>query len=255
LKILSEHKFSIITVCFNSEITIEQTIRSVLSQSYKNLEYIIVDGGSTDGTLEIINRYKNKIDILICEPDNGIYDAMNKGINSSSGELIGLLNSDDWYEPDTLELVSEAYKESDRQTVIHGLCKEIDQNREGKIHAYHHDVLPVHSIAHPTCFVPKSIYDKYGIYDIDFKIAADYEFLLRLYLNGVGFKRIERVLVNFRTDGASNNLASGYEDLAIRYRHEQFGRVKYMLKWVKYSLFYLKHLMVTRPYQKWVLGR
>lgn len=246
---------TVITVCFNSAKTIEQTIQSILDQSYKNFEYIIVDGGSTDGTLDIINRFKDQIDIIISEPDHGIYDAMNKGIKSTSGELIGLLNSDDWYEPDTLELVSEAYKKSDQQTVFHGLCKEIDQNREGKIHAYHHDVLPVHSIAHPTCFVPKVIYDQYGSYDTTYKIAGDYDFLLRLYLNGVRFERIERVLVNFRTDGASNNLASGYEDLAIRFRHNQYGRVKYFLKWVKYSLFHMRHLLVIRPYQKWVLGR
>lgn len=247
--------FSIITICFNSVDTIEQTIQSVIGQSFNDFEYIIVDGGSGDGTMEIINRYKKHIDIIISEPDHGIYDAMNKGIKSSSGELIGLLNSDDWYEPDTLELVKRAYEKSDKNTVFHGLCKEIDHNREGKIHAYHHDVLPVHSIAHPTCFVPKVIYDKYGSYDSGFKIAGDYEFLLRLYRNGVRFERIERVLVNFRTDGASNNLASGYEDLAIRYRHQQFGRVKYILKWVKYSLFHLRHLLIIRPYQKWVLGR
>lgn len=244
---------SIITVCFNSENTIEQTIRSVIEQSFRDFEYLIIDGGSTDGTLEIINRYRDHIRLVISEPDDGIFDAMNKGIQHASGEFIGLLNSDDWYEPDTLELVSNAYHKSGQKTVFHGLCKEIDHNREGKIHAYHHDVLPVHSIAHPTCFVPMLVYKEHGIYDTTFKIAGDYEFLLRIYMAGVRFERIERVLVNFRTDGVSNNLISGYEDLSIRYRHNQFGRVKYVLKWFTYSIAYLRHILIIRPYQKLIL--
>lgn len=228
--------FSIITVCFNSENTIEQTIQSVITQTYKNLEYIVVDGGSTDGTLEIINRYKKQIDIIISEPDEGIYDAMNKGIKHSSGELIGLLNSDDWYEPDTLEQVSEAYKKSDQQTVFHGLCKYINDGKEDRILSYHHDVLPMHSIAHPTCFIPAAIYEEFGLYDISYKISSDYELLLRLHEMGVSFHRIERVLANFRSGGITSQLDSKYEDLAIHLKYGKIDSLKYRLKKMKYKL-------------------
>lgn len=228
--------FSIITVCYNAESTIEQTINSVLDQSFKDFEYIIVDGGSTDKTLEIIDRYKEKIDIVISESDDGIYDAMNKGIRQASGKMIGLLNSDDWYEPDALELVANAYKESDGKTIFHGLCKYIDHEKEERILSYHHDVLPLHSIAHPTCFIPMVIYDEFGLYDTSYKIASDYELLLRSYEAGVSFQRIERVLANFRSGGITSQQNSKYEDLAIQLKYGKIDPVKYRLKWLKYKL-------------------
>ena len=101
-------KVSIITVCYNSAKTIEHTIKSVAGQDYGNIEYIIIDGGSTDGTLDIIDRYKDKISVLVSEPDEGIYDAMNKGISIASGELIGMINSDDWYGPYTVSAAVRA---------------------------------------------------------------------------------------------------------------------------------------------------
>jgi glycosyltransferase involved in cell wall biosynthesis len=113
--------FSIITVCYNSEKTIERTITSLRNQTYQNFEYIIIDGGSTDSTLEIIKKNLDVVSILVSEKDEGIYDAMNKGIDLASGEIIGIINSDDWYENDTLENI---FKISFGQTnlVIHGLC-------------------------------------------------------------------------------------------------------------------------------------
>lgn len=228
--------FSVITVCFNSAKTIEQTIQSVIGQFYWNVEYIVVDGGSTDGTLEIIRRYRDQIDLIISEPDDGIYDAMNKGIKLASGDLIGLLNSDDWYEPDTMQLVAEAYESSDKATIFHGLCKYFVDGREGQILSYHHDILPSHSIAHPTCFIPKLIYEQHDLYDTEFKIAADYELLLRFYLSGVQFQRIERVLANFRIGGITSKVDSKYEDLAIHLKHGLVHPIKYRLKKWKYWL-------------------
>ena len=228
--------FSIITVCYNAESTIEQTINSVLDQSFKDFEYIIVDGGSTDKTLEIIEGHKEKIDIVISESDQGPFDAMNKGIRASSGQLIGILNSDDWYESDTLELVVNACSNSDGKTIFHGLCKYIDQGKEEKILSYHHDVLPQHSIAHPTCFIPAALYEEFGLYDTSYKIASDYELLLRLYEAGVSFHRIERVLANFRSGGITTQQNSKYEDLAIQLKYGKIDPLKYRVKRMKYKL-------------------
>ena len=100
---------SIITVCFNSERTIEQTIKSVLNQTYKEIEYIIVDGQSTDGTLDIINKYSSQIAKIVSEPDEGLYHAMNKGISMATGDIVGIINSDDWYEPYTVEEVVKCF--------------------------------------------------------------------------------------------------------------------------------------------------
>lgn len=228
--------FSIITVCFNSERTVDQTIRSVLSQTSKNIEYIIVDGGSKDGTLQIIDNFREEIDRVIVEPDQGPFDAMNKGIRASKGSLIGIINSDDWYELDTMGIVEDAYKKSDGKTVFHGLCKYIDDDKEGRILSYHHDVLPMHSIAHPTCFIPAILYEEFGLYDSSYKIASDYELLLRLYESGVSFHRIERVLANFRSGGITTQQNSKYEDLAIHLKYGKVDPMKYRLKRLKYKL-------------------
>ena len=233
---LTKPLITIVTVCFNSGQTIEQTIQSVLNQSSQSTEYVIIDGGSTDHTLNIIERYRDRINLIISEPDQGPFDAMNKGIRAAKGEIIGILNSDDWYEPNTLEIIDKEFNKSDGRTVFHGLCKYIDEGNEGKILAYHHDVLPIHSIAHPTCFIPAVLYDEFGLYDTSYKIASDYELLLRFYEEGVTFQRIERVLANFRSGGITSQQDSKYEDLAIQLKYGKIDPVKYRLKRLKYKL-------------------
>ena len=160
---------SIITVCFNSEKTIERTIKSVLEQTYKKLEYIIVDGKSTDKTLEIVEKYrplfKGRMKV-ISEPDQGIYDAMNKGICNASGELIGIINSDDYYETDTVENVVAAMKDEDYQ-ILYGMLRVIKENEDTRVIVMpKHENLENEMLAHPTCFVTKKVYSDFGIYDI-----------------------------------------------------------------------------------------
>lgn len=247
--------FSIITVCFNSEKTIEQTIQSVLKQTYKDYEYIIIDGGSKDSTLEIINKYRDHIKTVVSEKDDGIYDAMNKGIVLAEGSIIGLLNSDDWYEPETLQIVAEEYLQSDGETLFHGLCKLIENGKEGSIISYHHDVLPYYCICHTSCFLPKKLYVKYGLFDTSYKIAGDYELLLRLYVSGVRFKRLEKILVNFRSGGVSDSLKSTYEDIKIQYHHKLFGKNKYYMKLMKHAVVHVSKVLIVRSYQKLILGR
>lgn len=197
-------KVSIITVCYNSERTIEQTILSVLGQTYKNIEYIIVDGASKDNTLEIIKKYKQRIKV-ISEPDNGIYHAMNKGIMKSSGDIIGIINSDDWYEENAVELAVQ-YLSNATCDLVHGRYKKVYENgimQEMKCGSLE-DLRYKMTVLHPTVFVKKTIYEKYGIFNQKFKIAADYDLMLRFYEAGVRMVEIPENISYFRMSGTSN---------------------------------------------------
>jgi len=218
--------FSIITVCYNSEKTIERTITSLRNQSYQNFEYIIIDGGSTDSTLEIIKKNLDVVSILVSEKDEGIYDAMNKGIDLASGEIVGIINSDDWYENDTLENI---FKISSGQSnlVIHGLCRYFNGNEINQIIGYHHSNLPLYSISHPTCFVSKSLYIAKGKFDTKYKIAADYDLLLRFYLDKVTFIFVELIIANFQNGGASSSRFSKYEFLRVKFKNNQMSRFEF----------------------------
>lgn len=198
-------RISIITVVYNAVQTIEQTITSVLSQSYNDVEYIIIDGGSTDGTLDIIEKYREKLAYFISEPDNGIYDAMNKGITKATGEVVGLLNADDWYEPDALTIVGNAFKVSS-VGVVFGNMQYIEKNGGKKYWEMRNldELFIGMPIPHPATFVRNSIYKRYGYFDTRYHISADHEFILRLYINKVKFLQVDSCLTNFRTTGISS---------------------------------------------------
>lgn len=198
-------RISIITVCLNSEKTIEQTIQSVVKQKDDEIEYIIVDGNSTDRTLEIIDKYKKDISVIVSEPDNGIYDAMNKGIFLASGEIIGIINSDDWYEPGVFKIVKACFQKSNVE-VVYGNMNLIYEN--GKLETLiPSDIEKIRyemEVPHSTVFVRKEIYKKYGVFQLDYKIAADYELILRLYTKRVKFSYENKIFANFRLGGISN---------------------------------------------------
>ena len=201
-------KISIITPCLNSAKTIRQTIESVLNQTYHNIEYIIVDGASMDGTLEIIQEYEPQFQgrlHYVSEPDHGIYDAMNKGIRMSHGNVIGIINSDDFYEQDAVEnIVMHLGRE--KYQVIYGYCKMFDGcHCVGILRRSHHN-LPQEMIPHPACFLTRSIYKKFGLFLNVFKFAGDYELMLRLYKSKrVKFVQIHSVIANFRMGGISSS--------------------------------------------------
>jgi glycosyltransferase involved in cell wall biosynthesis len=197
---------SIITVVYNGKKHLEQTIQSVLNQTYTNFEYIIIDGGSTDGTVDIIKKYENQINYWISEPDNGIYDAMNKGLAQAKGDYIGLLNSDDFYESNALEIITNEIKTTPNTDVFFGNMFILNQNlQEKQLQTYKkgENLHKIFSIWHPTVFVKKECYKKYGNFDTNFKIAADYELLLRLKKQGCSFKYINKPITNFREGGTS----------------------------------------------------
>lgn len=241
---------SIITVCYNSEKTIERTIKSVLNQSFKDYEYLIIDGKSSDSTLEIVKKYEPLFEgrlKWISEKDTGIYNAMNKGIKLSKGKLIGIINSDDWYEDNIFETIERHYLKSS-ESILYGLMKNYDSKKILRnISATTLINLSTKMIEHPTCFVPKKIYDKYGSFDEQYKFAADYELILRFYINKINFILIEKPIANFVSDGATakNKELSSIETYKIKYKYKlvstwKFSR-KIIIKSLKFSFKKLLH--------------
>ena len=198
-------KFSIITVSFNSSGTIEKTIKSVLEQDYSNIEYIIIDGGSTDGTVDIIKNYEDRIAYWISEPDKGISDAFNKGIAVATGDIIGIVNSDDQYLPGALRLIAKNYSEDIdvyRGTIlIHDEQKNEEYTYEPSMKFC---LLPIKvNVCHLTTFITKKAYEEYGVYDLEFKLAMDLDLLRRFYRKGAKFKKVDGVLGRFNVGGLS----------------------------------------------------
>lgn len=203
-------KISIITVSYNSASTIEDTIKSVLAQNYSGLEYIIIDGGSKDGTMDIVNKYTNNIAKVISEKDSGIYDAMNKGIGLATGDVVGILNSDDFYKSNTvLKDVEHCFVQMNVDA-CYGDIEYIDRDdstkvvRVWKAGEYKKDKLNSGWIPpHPSFFVKREMYTKYGLFNLNFRIAADYELMLRFLLKGITLGYIAKVLVSMREGGFS----------------------------------------------------
>lgn len=208
---------SIITVVYNGDKYLEQTILSVLNQTYSNIEYIIIDGGSKDKSVSIIKKYDSKISYWISEKDTGIYDAMNKGINMANGEIIGIINSDDWYEPDCIQTIVNYYLKNN-EFILYGLMRHFVDDQPIEIYSAYHSQLKNKMLPHSTCFVPAVIYNKYGTFNLSYKYCADYEFLLRLYKEGIKFMMIEKVLANFRLGGVSFKYSALKESFNMRYR-------------------------------------
>ncbi len=216
-------KVSIITVCYNAATTIEDTIQSVINQTYPNIEYIIVDGGSTDGTLNIIKEYEKHIVKWISEPDEGIYDAMNKGIKMSSGEIIGIINADDWYEQDIIKEIINAFFDDINIDLIFGDLKICDFQKNvilielGNLNQKRlkDDLL------HPTMFVKKEIYNRYGLYDTRFSFIADYDFMCRI-TSSTNKKYLPKVISYMRIGGISNTkpFRRSIEYLIVHLRHK-----------------------------------
>lgn len=229
---------TIITVSYNSVSTIEQTILSVVNQDFEDYEYIIIDGGSTDGTLEIIKKYQHKITLWVSEPDKGIYDAMNKGIGFAKGTLISLLNSDDWYDKNTLIYIAQYYKLKPNIDLFHGLLRFIDTNGVPDLIIGHYSsYLNSGMIEHPTCFIKKDLYNSVGPFDLNYKSASDYDWMLRAKKADAKFLLIPEILTNFRRGGMSESDLGSYEELFIKKKHGLFNKI-----------FFLYHLIIF--YQK-----
>ena len=205
-------KITVITAVYNNKKTIKDALESILSQSYKNVELIVIDGGSTDGTVDIVHTFGDKIDTFVSEPDNGIYDALNKGIGLATGDVIGFLNSDDVYAHDrVLEKIARAFQHEHADSV-YGDLNYVLRNDISKVirHWKSHEYTPKKlrqgwMPPHPTFYVKREIYEKYGGFDTSFKIAADYDSILRfLGLHHISTTYVPEVLVKMRLGGVSN---------------------------------------------------
>jgi glycosyltransferase involved in cell wall biosynthesis len=193
---------SIITIVYNGEKHLEQTIESVLGQSYKPIEYIVVDGGSTDNSLHIIKKYENRLGNWISEKDRGISDAFNKGLKMTRGEIIGIINADDWYEPLAVEKAVEYINGAD---IVYGDLRLLKDGKTDFILKGDDKFLENEmTINHPTVFVRKHCYYRYGTFDEEFKCAMDYDLLIRFRMGGCRFVHIPEILANMRWDGVSD---------------------------------------------------
>ena len=210
-------KISIITVVRNNKETIKDAINSVLNQTYKDIEYIVIDGASTDGTVGIVQSYRGKIDKFVSEKDKGIYDAMNKGIALATGDIVGILNSDDFYIDEfVIEKVIKEFDEKGVDSVYADLVFVNPKNLEKTVRYYDSSQFNPSRFAygwmpaHPTFFVKKEAYDKYGVFRTDLKIGADFDILVRfLYTHGISYSYMQQeVLVKMRIGGVSTSFSS-----------------------------------------------
>lgn len=205
-------KVSIITITYNSESTLSETISSVLSQTYHNIEYIIVDGASTDGTISIIQSYRDKITTFISEKDNGLYYALNKGLQLATGDVIGILHSDDFYtNTDVIKNIVEKFT-SQQCDAVYANLYYVDKNNTNKIHRkweagdYKHGMfLNGWMPPHPTVFVKREVYQKYGVFNTSLTSAADYELMLRfIHKNRIKITYLPQYIIKMRIGGKSN---------------------------------------------------
>lgn len=228
---------SIITVCYNSEKTIEKTLNSVLNQTYENYQYIVVDGKSTDKTLEIIDKYrtlfKEKL-LVISEKDTGIYNAINKGIRKSKGKIIGILNSDDYYSIDTLEIVANKYeKEKYPFLIIFGNMMRVSSSGK-EIYTYHFtekQIKQKQCFGHPSMFAARAVYDRIGLYDETYKLAADGEWQYRAYEdNIIRYLLCSEIFNHMCEGGASDNRKYRWKWFHERVRMKKIYKKESILK-------------------------
>lgn len=199
-------KISVITVSLNMADTIERTIKSVISQECDELEYIVIDGGSDDGTVDIIHKYEDYISYWCSESDNGIYDAMNKGLTVATGDIVAFLNSDDWYEENALKTVTAQF---DEETDV--LCGQVKAYKKGQLIGIEPNrKIPCEELfmgmcyCHQAIFTRRQVFEQYGYFDTRYMIAADYDWFLKLYVNGIRIKAVDVILANYNKAGISN---------------------------------------------------
>jgi glycosyltransferase involved in cell wall biosynthesis len=222
---------TIITVVYNGEKTIRDTIESVCRQTVLPQEYLIIDGLSTDGTMQIVKEYAANYPFIkfVSEQDNGIYDAMNKGISMAAGELIGIINSDDWYELSAVEMMLESYK-SKGAGVHYGILRYFLDEREYYLERISKGFVSQKMIPHPATFVSSDIYKNYGAFSLQYRYSSDLEFVLRLAKQQVSFFTLDVIIANFRIGGISSNDKARIEALKVRKAYGQVTNKQFLIQ-------------------------
>lgn len=238
-------KITVITPTYNSENTLDGTIGALLRQTFSDFEYIIIDGVSKDKTIEKIESYipafeaKGVTVRIISEPDKGVYDAMNKGISYARGELIGITNSDDWYEDNALEAVWTKYtdgKTNKTNSMIYGIERVWKDDKIFNVQRRGASFISESVLPHSTFFVAKQVYEKHGAFDLSVKILADYDFICRCVSKGVKLEEVDVVISNFRLGGISSSYFDFYEEYyKIQHKYgfisdKKYREYKYLLK-------------------------
>lgn len=244
---------SIITVCLNSERTIQRTIESVLRQSSCNIEHLFIDGNSSDKTLNIINSYKDKYDRkniklrVISEPDNGLYDAMNKGIYLASGDIIGILNSDDWYEAHTIEIVETILARNNTIDIVMGAIRIHNGSQIIIKKAKNSNFLTTRHFNHPAMFVKKTCYNDLGIYE-EGNLYADFEWFLRAKKKEKNIRFIDDILTNFSIGGVSTKKSFKAIRQKVFFRYMNYRKNNYTCLYYFECWFQeiVKYLLVSR---------
>jgi glycosyltransferase involved in cell wall biosynthesis len=246
-------RISIITATYNSASTIRDTLESVNAQTYPDIEHIIVDGASKDNTLDLVKKYGKRVSLIISEPDKGIYDAMNKGIKAATGDVIGILNSDDFFtSDDVISAIVFAFENNDIDAV-YGDVHYVNPENLNKCVRYYSSAVFKPSLfkfglmpAHPSFYVKRSCYEKYGVYSLDYQIASDFDLLIRfLYTHKIKYRYLKKDFVTMRIGGEStknlnNRMLLNKEDLkACRKYGITTNMFMIMFKYV-YKIFELK---------------
>lgn len=239
-------RITIITVCYNRKATIEKAIQSVLAQNYHDIEYIIIDGSSTDGTQEIIESYRDRISKYISEPDKGMYDAINKGLQLATGDVIGLMHSDDeFFDKKAITRIAARFDYEPNIDGVYGDGIYVSNDKEERL--VRDRIGGVFSLKrvkkgwlplHPTVYLKKAVIDKHGLYNLDFKIASDTEFLLRyLYKHKIKMSYIDAYIVKMRMGGMSTSLKRAFEVLYEDYKiYKFYGLAAILVVFLKKSI-------------------
>ncbi|WP_291105826.1 MULTISPECIES: glycosyltransferase family 2 protein [unclassified Dysgonomonas] len=250
-------RISIITPTYNSENTLYGTVEALLRQTFSDFEYIIIDAVSKDQTLDKIESYipdfeKKGVTVrIVSEPDKGVYDAMNKGISLASGKLIGITNSDDWYEDNTLEVMWNKFSDGvvdQSNSMIYGIERVWKDNKIFNVQRRGASFISESVLPHSTFFVSKEVYNKYGAFDLSIKVLADYDFICRCVSKGVELEEVDVVISNFRLGGISSSYFDFYSDYyMIQHKYgfisdEKYKEYKYLLRLKK---------IINRFMKKW----
>lgn len=244
-------KLTVVTVCYNSAATIRDTLESLVNQTDRDFEYIIVDGVSKDETLAIVREYQEALSIrIVSEPDKGLYDAMNKGVRLASGDVVALLNSDDYYEPETVERVKACFEEDPSLDIVSGAMRLVSyQKKELRVVQNH----PLERIVYemplnePATFVKKAVYEEVGGFDLKYAVSADYDFTCRAYKAKKKFKYIPEILTNMRMGGLSGGGDGGVQGIrtAIQTAKDDYEIVEKNFG-ETHKLHFLKKYMILR---------